>query len=503
MAQPSISSFLGTPTPADRRTGQPMSQSESCHSSVGANNSLQCAQQAPRKSRSQASSAKQKRTKKTQRKQKRDEKKKKSRDSDSASINESIQKQHATQSSLVMDDQSLTELLGSDNVPPKAASSPSSSDHSQSDSYKRTICDLRQQAEGLRKQNSALQHQVELLEEELNNAKKLDKNKKNELKRLTKDNDNLRREISRIGGVRKFVSTPCNDATNGDSTNNNQELLHTANAQLESLREHVADVANTLLSFFKDGNPRAQTTSHQSHSTEPLEGPAPTFPIPVVQIGLARQQAEVGKPASTSPSTGSDTYAGAAARQLRQRPRTATRSPAKELSVIGTSLTRGLGNKLVSRGISTTVHTYAGAEIPYIRSRVQNILPKDDSHKVVLLQCGGNDVENYHVDRVIDQYEGLIKDVRIQCPNAEIVLSAIPPRRNNKATLRNIRYVNDYLRDRGMRKDGVKTIDVVPKLPRYFLRDQVHFNDKGKQLYADNIKDTIENFGRRPLTQHV
>ena len=210
MAQPSISNFLGTPTPADRRAGQPMSQSESCYSSVGANNSLQCPQQAPRKSRSQASSAKQKRTKKTQRKQKRDEKKKKSRDSDSASINESIQKQHATQCSLVMDDQSLTELLGSDNVPPKAASSPSSSDHSQSDSYKRTICDLRQQSEGLRKQNSALQHQVELLEEELNNAKKLDRNNKNELKRLTKDNDNLRREISRIGGVRKLVSTPCN-----------------------------------------------------------------------------------------------------------------------------------------------------------------------------------------------------------------------------------------------------------------------------------------------------
>ena len=48
--------------------------------------------------------------------------------------------------------------------------------------------------------------------------------------------------------------------------------------------------------------------------------------------------------------------------------------------------------------------------------------------------------------------------------------------------MRNIMYINDYLSDRGMRHGGVQTIDVVPKLPRHFLQDQVHFNDNGKQL---------------------
>ena len=319
-----------------------------------------------------------------------------------------------------MDDQSLTELLDTNSMPPTATSSPGNSDNSYSCSLRKTIHDLEKQVDSLSKQNSALQNQLDLLE--VDNDKKIEKNNKNELKRITKDNDNLRREISRISGLRKHLS---DSGDNANETNNNQELLQTSTTQLESLREHVAEVATTLLSYVKDNDNKTQASKVPRHQPHPAELPnAQTFPIPVVQLGLARQHAETETRTSTS-------------------------------------------------------------------------------HKFVMLQCGGNGIEEHHVDRVIGQYKGLIKDVRRQCPNAHIILSAIPPRRNNKRTMRNIRYINDYLHDRGMRHDGVKTIDVVPKLPRHFLRDQVHFNGNGKQLYADNINAVFWNFMRGSLTQSV
>ena len=500
MAQPSITSFIGTPKPSDPRT---VSQSEQCSVNEGANGSIQCAQRDPGKSRKQASTKKTKRDKKAQRKCRRDEKRrsKGSKECDNASLNDLSQNQQPTSSRLEMDDQSLTELLGANSIPPTATSSPGNSDTAYSCPLRKTIHDLEKQVDSLSKQNSALQNQLDLLEVELDNAKKIEKTNKNELKRITKDNDNLRREISRISGLRKHLSDS-DSGDNANETNNNQELLQTATTQLESLREHVAEVATTLLSYVKDSDNKTQASKVPRHQPHPAELPnAQTFPIPVVQLGLARQHAETETRTSTSHQREQNTYAEAAARQP---PPPGNRPLIKpEVVMIGTSLTRGLGQKLVSRGVNATVHSYPGAEIPQIRDRVPHILRQDNTHKFVMLQCGGNDIEGHHVDRVIDQYEGLIKDVRRQCPNAHIILSAIPPRRNNKRTMRNIRYINDYLRDRGMRHDGVKTIDVVPKLPRHFLRDQVHFNGNGKQLYADNIKDAFRNFMRGSSTQSV
>ena len=167
-----------------------------------------------------------------------------------------------------------------------------------------------------------------------------------------------------------------------------------------------------------------------------------------------------------------------------------------EVYVVGTSLTRGLGRRLSSQDADSTVYTYPGAHITLIRSRVPHIFPKDNGTKKVVIQCGGNDAENKDPDSMIDQYEGLIKDIRRQLPNAEILLSTIPHRGKDNEINRTISYVNDYLQDRGKRKDRVRMIDVVPKLPKYFTKDLVHCNESGKQLYTNNVTTSLVNFTR-------
>ena len=50
----------------------------------------------------------------------------------------------------------------------------------------------------------ALQHQIDLLNEEMDCYKKTDKNQKNEIKRLTNENDRLIKELSKHSGVRRY-----------------------------------------------------------------------------------------------------------------------------------------------------------------------------------------------------------------------------------------------------------------------------------------------------------
>ena len=93
----------------------------------------------------------------------------------------------------------------------------------------------------------------------------------------------------------------------------------------------------------------------------------------MVKLGLARQHDDAAEPAPNKP-----TYASAAAHQPRQPPRTnrpITRARDHEVHVIGTSLTRGLGHKLFTRGVTATAHTYAGVLIPDIRSRIPPYIP--------------------------------------------------------------------------------------------------------------------------------
>ena len=518
MAQKSIKSFLGTSGPTDKHSQYAQIFNDTTSSNVeNATNrttdfddSIPCGQRTNRNSSSRSksqSNKKDKQAKKAARKRQREQQKNanrrtKQRESNSNMTSTSDKFEESTE----IINQSLTELLATNNSTvsgtPKASSSPSRPDSPTKESLKDRIHELEKCVSDMSKENSSLQHQTDLLNAELENAKKVNKTSKTEIKRLTKDNDNLRREISRISGLRRYVSDDENgNKDNEDRTCNNDEL-QTANAKLDSLRVHMADVANTLLSLASEERSdmsRVSTqSSHQQRTTPPTSPTPESFPIPVVPIGLARREATTSScPASPTPmaaSSATGTYAHAAAQRPQQQ---RSRPPHKpQVCVIGTSLTRGLGQRLASQGLNVTTYTYPGAQIPYIRSRVPYILPKDNEQITIVLQCGGNDADKQNPDRIIDQYEGLIKDIRRQRPNAEIMTSTIPPRRMNRETFKRINYVNDYLKDRVARNDRVRMLDVVPKQPKYFAKDQVHFNDNGRKLYACNIITSLSNFTR-------
>ena len=162
--------------------------------------------------------------------------------------------------------------------------------------------------------------------------------------------------------------------------------------------------------------------------------------------------------------------------------------------IIGTSLVRGVSSNLHKRNIDNVSYCYPGAEIPTIRSRINSVLPRNSRPRQVFLQAGGNDLESHPTDQVIKQFDKLIHQVKSRCSKATtILLGRIPPRRHPALT-DEIKKVNTYLNNRGMRGDNVKFVDCCPSFPSQFSRDRVHFNSEGAKVYADKLACHAINF---------
>ena len=260
-------------------------------------------------------------------------------------------------------------------------------------------------------ENTRLRTIIDLLEEELDGYKKTCKSPKQEIKVLTTKNDNLRRELSHFSGF----ADP-----NGQSHNEDiSEQLNVAKTKLESLKDHVMNVAFSLINVFEDDDPVPfqPVTSRRSRKSASVEVPAEPPQgnrIPVILNCTTRHPDAMSQTRSyrevlantTTPSRTATTTA-------------RTASP-KDTMVIGTSLTRGVGAKLVQGNIPATCFTYTGSEIPHIRSRIKDIIPTHNRPNHIILQCGGNDAETRAAQSVIGQYDSLISEVRRHCPHAHV-----------------------------------------------------------------------------------
>ena len=91
--------------------------------------------------------------------------------------------------------------------------------------------------------NQSATAQNELLNSEIDQYRKTIKEQKLQIKKMSDDNDNLRWEISKDKGIRKFI----NNDTSGDM-NDMVEKLNIAETNLSSFKQHVLDTANQLIS---------------------------------------------------------------------------------------------------------------------------------------------------------------------------------------------------------------------------------------------------------------
>lgn len=358
------------------------------------------------------------------------------------------------------------------------------------------------QLEDERDASSRFKSHIELLEGEIDTYKKSQVSNKNEIKKLMTTNDNLRRELSRVQGIRRFTDAQSHStvpAPEDDICDSLRDELDITKVKLKSLKEHVMSITASMISALENedglgdtGEPFQVVTNERrtrTAKTRPQAGAKPP-PAPSHQ-----QQNQRGKPIEVVIDTRDTSQRNnTGSRALYSDVVTNRRRLTPDTVIIGTSLTRGVGSRLQQHGVDAVCFTYPGCELPHIRSRVPHVLPSNSKPKHVILQCGGNDLERQPADKVVHQYNCLVKEVRSRCPSAMITLSKIPPRRDNPATLNKIAMVNTYLENMGKRGNGVTCVEACPKAPHHFKSDKVHFNKEGTELYASNIVDHLGNF---------
>ena len=170
-------------------------------------------------------------------------------------------------------------------------------------------------------------------------------------------------------------------------------------------------------------------------------------------------------------------------------------APGPETLIIGTSLVRGIGTHLSNRGINSTTYCYPGADIPRVGRRLETILTPRNKPAHVVLQLGGNDLEEHPPAEVVQQYGKLIHEVKRRCPRStSVFVNRVSPRGHNGRIRQGINMVNTYLRSRGKRGDGVRYIDSCPHFPGQLKKDKLHFSKTGSRDYADKLACHLINF---------
>ena len=431
-----------------------------------------------------------------------------------------------TDASMLVGDKSLTDMLAS-------VGEPEQDRESNQDAVLRLearVLAASIELQGVNDERTALQQQVDLLMAEIDMFKKVDKAQKVEIKRLNNENDKLKRDVSKYNGMRKYTDSdtqnPVVDVCPGTDTAEcnrcrvlRSKLIGVTDSLVTALDEH-ASTEFTVVTHRKRGQTGpAPSTSHQpSHSSHPPNNsvqpsfasvamrqvstptPVPSLsqqpparslprPIPVVEIGAAARHATRGETTACSEKSPVPSVAG----PIEHR-------NSSETIIIGTSLISGLGPMLHRQGIPVTSYMYRGADIPTIQGRLSSILPPGATPKRVILQVAGNDVTKHSPDKVAARYDALISSIKMRCPQTEIILSKVPPRKGTPRTMASINEINRRIDSFVSKTRGVFSIDVCPSTLYHFKKDCTHFNSAGLKYYANGMANVLRNFHRQHPT---
>ena len=355
--------------------------------------------------------------------------------------------------------------------------------------------------DSVKQENASLNVAVQLLTEEISDYRKVSNAQKQEIKRAKSENDDLRRELSRSKGIRKHIE----DTEMHDVHDKTKAELSAAQSKLVNMKESLVNIANSVLDVVENSGDNNLVFTEVKHrrksptSVNPediitiIDGPVPKSVIaqciPVVVDRFPAVPRFPVQPEVTS----THTFAEAVARGKIQS--TTTESHRRNSPVIiGTSITRGVGEQLNDRGVPAECYMYRGCQIPHIKSRVKHIIPGHVNPRLCVLQAGGNDAERESAAAVISQYDGLIQEVRRCSPGSDIIVSAIPHRRKNLTINNKIDQINAHLQQKCTQEEGIHYIRVCPDSPRLYKDDLVHFNKRGESFYARRMSEELKGF---------
>ena len=177
-----------------------------------------------------------------------------------------------------------------------------------------------------------------------------------------------------------------------------------------------------------------------------------------------------------------------------ERARTPPMEPTTErqktrLTIVGSSMVRGLGQMVSSDDIDSCCFTNPGAKTDHIKGKIGQLTrPTDD---VILLQIGSNNIPDDPVLTLIDKLDDVIDEVRQMRPLSQVIVAPIPLRIDSLSYLNNeIKRVNEFIRDKCSKDENLHFLYQGFTYNEY-SRDGLHLNRNGKALYAQNVRRLV------------
>ena len=152
---------------------------------------------------------------------------------------------------------------------------------------------------------------------------------------------------------------------------------------------------------------------------------------------------------------------------------------------------RDMGVFCHRNGLNACSYAYPGATITDISNNVRSYLRTEKQPGTIVLHAGGNDLENSSVLIASQRMDKLIKDVKSICPSSRIILSAIPPRKQNGFLNLKIAKYNEHLQMKSNTENNITFVDCVPLDLMYYKYDKVHFNSDGKDFYSQRLAEFL------------
>ena len=459
---------------------------------------------------------------------------------------------HVTDTSFHINDVSLTDMLISGND--SEAGSTVDSNANSLDAEARLQSQLAATALALEQETAEkmrLQNTIDLLQSEIEKHKRVQKVSKNEIRRITTENDNLRREMSRSPDMRRYNTSDnqekCSNTDNSPLSNTDEDLA-TVKANLDSLRDYIMNAGEALLSAASDDlttpednfievvsrrgrrlrNHRPENESQELDYVDHMSSSPAAQPISVVN-GTGRTPQSLEVPVAPD-------YAAVCRRSLTGATSSGTVTGGPYLRQGPTSR---LPNPSHRKQNPNNAQLGSRPSVPKPRDHVQS-----QSHRAVssapstliigtsMVKGLGSQLAKFGANVTTYAYPGrdipytrsrpAIPRLGRSCYNvAGMTLNTtrlvtwhrstnvLSMRWNNIAQmhasslatpppLNNITSINTWLKHRADRGNGVHTIEACPVSPLLFKRDMVHFNSKGLVLYAKRLKSHIQNFHRSP-----
>ncbi|CAH1259003.1 TMEM53 [Branchiostoma lanceolatum] len=302
-----------------------------------------------------------------------------------------------------------------------------------------------------------------------------------EIRKLREENNRLRNRVQHLEDLTTSLQSKSSDI---------QKNMNEVKTSQGSLKVKVANMKDAILdkvtSTISDQLPSNQNTVLEyavatSNRFEALQG-SPS------QLSSSTTDLETDPKALIQSITNTRAH-------TNPRPQHSTQK-SKRVVIIGDSNAKKLKPGLLSP-TADVPRPYWAPTLPATLSALETISKETSPPSTVVLHVGTNDTVTKSKEEIIDDFDTTICSTQSLFPNADVVISAVPPRRSSRQNPdinENIMAINKHLQDRCQANASFTFVNHA-KLwsnddhnKEMFERDGYHLNADGVRVLAYNIK---------------